>query len=300
MNNTNNNVNNYSNINNNMSNNTNNNVKVSSLKRMVKSKSFVTAICAILAVAVLIVGYNLRINSATKPVAVPVAVRRLTAGHLITDEDIRTINVPSSALSADYFANKTYIVGKYVNYDTTIPAGSMFYAGAIVTKDELPDAALFNLPDGETIYYLTVNMLTSFTNSILPNRYIDIYISTKEGDKALVGKFLENVKVLQVKTSDGQNVFDDSESSRIPYVLIFSLPEEQHLLMRDINAINNYSISASGSSGFSRIEIIPVPTNAYYKDGDEEIKPTVSSQYLKDYILNLAAEIPVDIRPVSE
>ena len=294
-----NNVNNYNNINNSISN-SNNNVKVSNLKRMVKSKSFVTAICAILAVAVLIVGYNLRINSATKPVAVPVAVRRLSPGHLITDEDIRTISVPASALSADYYANKTFIVNKYVNYDTTIPAGSMFYAGTIVSKEELPDSALLDLPDGETIYYLTVNMLTSFTNSILPNRYIDIYISTKEGDKALVGKFIENVKVLQVKTSDGQNVFDDSESSRIPYVLIFSLPEEQHLLMRDINAINNYSISASGSSGFSRIEIIPVPTNAYYKDGDEEIKSTVSSQYLKDYILNLAAEIPVDIRPVSE
>ena len=281
------------NINNNLNNN-NGNVKVSNLKRMIKSKSFVTAICAILAVAVLIIGYNIRINNATKPVAVPVAVRRLTAGHMITEEDIRTIEIPRNALTSNYYSNKAYIVGRYVNYDTTIPAGSMFYDGAIVNKDELPDAALFNVPEGETLYYLTVNMLTSFTNSILPNRYIDIYISTKEGDKALVGKFLENVKILQVKTSDGQNVFDDSESSRIPYVLIFSLPEDQHLLMRDINAINNYSISASNSS-FSRIDIIPVPTNTYYKDGDEELKPTVTSQYLKDYILNLAAEIPEDI-----
>jgi len=283
------------NFNNNNVNNKNANVKVSNLKRMMKSKSFVTAICAIMAVAVLIIGYNIRINNATKPVAVPVAVRRLTAGHLITDDDIRTVEIPRNALSSDYYSNKAYIVGRYVNYDTTIPAGSMFYSGAIVNKDDLPDAALFNVPDGETIYYLTVNMLTSFTNSILPNRYIDIYISTREGDKALVGKILENVKILQVKTSDGQNVFDDSESSRVPYVLIFSLPEEQHLLMRYINAINNYSISASGSGGFSRIDIIPVPTNTYYKDGDEELKPTVTSQYLKDYILNLAAEIPEDI-----
>lgn len=278
-----------------MNNNVNNNVNVSKFKGMIKSKSFVTAVCAVLVVLVLIVGYNLRIRSATQPVKVPVATRRLTSRHLITEEDIRYVDIPSGALSADYYARTEYVIGKYVNYDTTIQEGSLFYRGSIVQKEELPDEALLNIPEGETIYYLTVNMLTSFTNSILPGRYIDIYISTKEDNKALVGKFLSNIKVLQVKTSDGRNVFDDSEDTRVPYVIMFSLPEEQHLLMRDINAINNYSISAGGSS-FSRIEVIPIPTTAFFKDGDKEIQSTVSSQYLKEYILNLAAVIPEDVK----
>ena len=277
-----------------MNNNVNNNVNVSKLKTMVKSKSFVTTICAILVVVVLIVGYNLRIRSATQPVKVPVATRRLTSRHLITEEDIRYVDVPSGALSGDYYSRIEYVIGHYVNYDTTIQEGSLFYRGAVVPKQELPDEALLNVPEGETIYYLTVNMLTSFTNSILPGRYIDIYVSTEDNGKALVGKFLENIKVLQVKTADGRNVFDDSEDSRIPYVIMFSLPEEQHLLMRDINAINSYSISA-GNSNFSRIEVIPVPTKAFFKDGDKEIQSNVSSQYLKDYILNLSAVIPEDI-----
>ena len=101
-------------------------------------------------------------------------------------------------------------------------------------------------------------MLTSYTNSILPGNYIDIYLSTKETDKALVGKLLENVKILAVKTSEGLNVFEDSTDARTPHVIIFSLPEEYHLLLRKINAINSYSI-ASAESKFSRIEIIPVP-----------------------------------------
>ena len=275
-------------------NNNNNNVNISKIKKITKSKSFVTATCAVLAVLVLIVGYNLRIRNATQPVRVPVATRRLTARHLITEEDIRYVEIPSGALSGDYYPRAEYVIGDYVNYDTTIQEGSLFYVGSVVSRDELPDEALLNVPEGETLYYLTVNMLTSFTNSILPGRYIDIYISTESDEKALVGKLLENVKVLQVKTSDGRNVFDDSEDSRVPYVIMFSLPEDQHLLMRDINAINSYSIS-SGSSGFSRIEIIPVPTKAYYKDGDKEIQSTVSSDYLKDYILNMAAVIPENI-----
>lgn len=274
--------------------NNNNNVNVSKIKRITKSKSFVTATCAVLAVLVLIIGYNLRIRSATQPVRVPVATRRLTARHLITEEDVRYVEVPSGALSGDYFSRSEYVIGRYVNYDSTIQEGSLFYVGSIVSRDDLPDEALLNVPEGETLYYLTVNMLTSFTNSILPGRYIDIYISTEADNKALVGKLIENVKVLQVKTSDGRNVFDDSEDSRVPYVIMFSLPEDQHLLMRDINAINNYSIS-SGTSGFSRIDVIPVPTKAYFKDGDKEIQSTVSSQYLKDHILNMAAIIPEDV-----
>ena len=278
--------------------NNNNNVNVSKLRGMVKSKSFVTTFCAIMVVVVLIIGYNLRIRSATQPVKVPVATRRLTARHLITEEDIRYVDIPSGAISGDYYAKTEYVVGQYVNYDTTIQEGSLFYRGSIIPKKELPDEALYSVPEGETLYYLTVNMLTSFTNSILPGRYIDIYISTEENGKALVGKFLENIKVLQVKTADGLNVFDDSEDTRIPYVIMFSLPEEQHLLLRDINAINSYSITAE-NSGFNRIEVTPIPTNAYYKDGDKQIQSTVSSQYLKDYILNLVAVIPENIEVPS-
>ena len=269
------------------------NLNASKLQRMIKSKGFVTGFCAVLAVLVLVIGYNIRIKDATKPVRVPVAAEKLTSRHKITQEDITTVEVPKNALGGDYYGNEAYVIGQYVNIDTTIPKGSLFYRGAIVTADELPDEALLNVKEGETLYYLTVNMLTSYTNSIVPNRYIDIYISTKENDKALVGKLLKNVKVLQVKTSDGLNVFENSEESRTPYVILFALPESQHLLLRKINAINNYSIS-SEDSGFSRIEVIPIPTTAYAKDEGEQAEPEIASEYLRDYILDLAATIPED------
>ncbi len=272
----------------------NNNVSKSSLKRMLKSKGFVTGLCALLAVLVLVVGYNLRVNNATKPVRVPVAAARLSPRHQITSEDIVYVSIPRDAIASSYYAHDMDIIGRYVNYDTTIPQGSMFYDGAIVDREDLPDESLFGVDEGETLYYLTVNMLTSYTNSILPNRYIDIYISTKMNGKALVGKLLENVKVLQVKTADGRNVFDDSQQSNSPYVILFSLPEEQHLLMRKISAINAYSIS--GTSGFSRIDVIPVPTTAYFKEGDKKVPSTIASEFLQEHILNLAETIPEDIK----
>lgn len=272
----------------------NGNLNVSKVKRFLKNKNTVTALCAILIVVVLIVGYTIRVNNATKPVKIPVAKVTIQPRTEITADMITEINVPQEALKGNYYRNVSSLVGKYSNVNTVIPAGSIFYSEAVISKNDLPDSSLYDVAEGETLYYLTVNMLTSYTNSILPGNYIDIYISTKENNKALVGKILENVKILAVKTSDGKNVFENSDESRTPYVIIFALPEEQHLLLRKINAINSYSVYAT-NPGYSKIDIIPVPTAANFDGSEKDIKPNVTSQYLKDYILNMAATVPEDV-----
>ena len=271
-----------------------NNLNTSKFKRFFKRKNTVTALCAILIVVVLVVGYTWRVNSATKPVSIPVAKVTIQPKTEITADMITVIKVPKEALKGNYIDNTSSVIGKYSNVNTVIPAGSLFYKESVTTKEDLPDSSLYDVPEGETLFYLTVNMLTSYTNSILPGNYIDIYISTKENGKALVGKLLKDVKILAVKTSDGKNVFENSDETRVPYVIIFSLPEEQHLLLRKINAINNYSVY-SGNSGFSRIDIIPVPTTANFEGSDEQITSNVTSQYLQDYILNMAATVPEDV-----
>ena len=48
----------------------NGNLNVSKVKRFLKNKNTVTALCAILIVVVLIVGYTIRVNNATKPVKI--------------------------------------------------------------------------------------------------------------------------------------------------------------------------------------------------------------------------------------
>lgn len=272
----------------------NGNLNVSKVKRFLKNKNTVTALCAILIVVVLIVGYTIRVNNATKPVKIPVAKVTIQPRTEITADMITEINVPQEALKGNYYRNVSSLVGKYSNVNTVIPAGSIFYSEAVISKNDLPDSSLYDVAEGETLYYLTVNMLTSYTNSILPGNYIDIYISTKENNKALVGKILENIKILAVKTSDGKNVFENSDESRTPYVIIFALPEEQHLLLRKINAINSYSVYAT-NPGYSKIDIIPVPTAANFDGSEKDIKPNVTSQYLKDYILNMAATVPEDV-----
>ena len=56
--------------------------------------------------------------------------------------------------------------------NTMIPQGSMFYRAAVVSREESPDSYVEELEKGETLYYLPVNMVNSYANSILPGSYI--------------------------------------------------------------------------------------------------------------------------------
>ena len=90
----------------------------------------------------------------------------------------------------------------------------------------------------------------------------------------------------------GKNVFENSDEDRVPYVIIFSLPEEEHLLLRQINAINNFAIYSE--NGSSRIDLIAIPTNANFIHQEDEITMSVTSTFLRDYIKAMVTEVPIE------
>lgn len=270
-------------------------------KKFLSNKNTVTIIGVILAVLVLYFGYNWRVNRATEPVKVPFALTTIQPKTKITDDMIGYMNVARGAIKETVVVDPSKIIGKYSNINTMIPEGSMFYTAALTTKEQLPDSALFDVPEGETLYYLPINMETSFNNSMMPGNYIDIYIQTTtgkvdstkdeaptQGYKALVGKLLADVKILAVKTADGKNVFDSTDQTLVPATMIFSVPEEYHLLLRKAAYIGKIG-------SYKAIEIIPVPkTRKGSTENDEKMQPTVSSTYIKDFIEARSQYVPVD------
>ena len=235
------------------------------IKKFISNKNTVTIICAIIAVIVLYVGYNMRVQSAIEPVEIPYAKVTIQPRTKITKDMIGIVNVASAAVDAmggNVIIKKDDIINKYSNINTMIPQGSMFYNGAVVSKSDLPDAAVYDVPDGEELFYLNVNMTTSYVNSIVPGGYIDLYIRTtdKTTGRARVGKFIENIKVLAVKTSDGQNVFENTDEYRVPAYVLFSVPApEVDEMDDDGNLIMNQYLYLSAAQQLG-LTIIPVPT----------------------------------------
>lgn len=253
-----------------------------SFKRFFKNKNTVTVLGVILILILLYVGYSIQIKKHVEPVSVPVATQTIQPRTKITKEMITTIKVPASSLSDNVYRNSGLIIDKYSNVNTVIPAGSMFYKETIIEEKELPDVAFTEVKKGQIPYKFAVDMESTYGNSIFPGNKIDIYMKIGNGtdEKIMIGKLIENIKVLAVKDSSGRPVFENTSETRTPSMLIFGLKEELYLLLR--------KASYMGALG---VELYPVPHGgaAPIKDSTQ-----VSTQQLVDYINAHAEDIPVE------
>lgn len=245
--------------------------------KFLRNKNTVTILAVIGACVILYIGYNYRINQATRPVSIPYAKQEIEPRTLITDDMIGMMQVPASMLTNNTVRSASLVVGKYANYNTVIPAGSLFYSSTLVDWKDMPDSAWADIPDGYTVVSLPVNTETTMGNSIFPKNYIDLYyVDFDENGKLLFGKLIESIEVLSVKDSAGNYVFESSSKQREPAYLIFAVPEELHLLLRKASYL------AGG--------IVPVQRNKGYTENPSATE--VSSEYLENFILSKTVVIP--------
>ena len=141
----------------------------------------------------------------------------------------------------------------------------------------MPDSAFADIPDGYTIFSLKVDLHSTYGNSIYPGNYIDLYLKTTDStNKVVFGKLISSIKVLAVKDSAGNHVFETTVGDRTPSELLFAVTDDMFLLLKKAEYIN--------------CEITPIPRNASYSANPGET--SVASDYLRDFILSNAATIP--------
>lgn len=246
-----------------------------SLKRLFKNKNTVTILGVVAIVAVIFIGYKIQIKNAVDPVPnIPVAAETIQPRTKITDDLISYIDMASIAVPENVYTSSAGVVGKYSNYNTIIPKGSMFYYESVITEKDLPDAAFVDIPKGKIPYNFPVTMDSTYGNSIFPGNYIDLYMKAEnEAGQIMVGTLFENVKVLAVKDSEGNHVFENTSESREPAFIIFALDPEMNILLRKASYLSMYSV-----------ELSPVPHGTSLNSKDEENTTAVSSQTLQDFI----------------
>ena len=242
------------------------------IKRFFKNKNTVTILGVIAIILILFFGYRYQINKAVSPVKnIPVAAVTIQPRTKITSDMISYINVAPIVLQSNVIRSANAVIGKYSNYNTVIPKGSMFYSNVLVNEEDLPDSAFVDVPAGQVPYNFPVTMNSTYGNSIFPGNYIDIYMKAyNEQGKLMVGKLFENIKVLAVKDSSGKHVFENSDEERVPAFLIFGLSPEHNILLRKASYMSSYSVV-----------LFPVPHGASV---DTEGSTMVSSQTLQNFI----------------
>lgn len=252
---------------------------LNALKRFSKNKNIVTIVGVVVILALLYYGYSSQINSAVNPVSVVVAAETIQPRTKITEDMVRTIDVPNISVTKDVLKNKYDVVDKYSNVNTMIPEGSMFFKQSVIREEELPDAAFIKVKKGEVVYSFRVNTESTYGNSIFPGTYVDIYMKTGNGsnEQIMIGKLLKNVEVLSVKDSSGKAVFESTSDNRTPSMMLFGLTEYNNLLLKKASYI-------------SGVELYIVPSSTA-TSGD---RTEVSTQQLVDYINAHAVDLPTD------
>jgi len=87
----------------------------------------------------------------------------------------------------------------------------------------------------------------------------------------MFGRFLSNIQILAVKDAQGRHVFDNTEESRTPAYMLFAIPEEQFLLLKKADYLQNkYAV-----------ELMLVPNTEELPD---DVKVNVSSEQIKEFI----------------
>lgn len=253
-----------------------------SFKKFIKNKNTVTVLGIILILAVLYWGYSSRINDAVQPVSVPVAARKIGPYEKITAEDIKYVQVSNVSINENVLRSSANIMNLYTNLNVTIPEGSMFYSDWLVNEKNLPGKWIENVDfeAGEEAYYMSTNAVETLGNSVIPDSYIDIYMrAINEDGKVVYGKFLENIKIMVVHDSAGNDVFG-GETESTPSYLGFAVHQEYYVLLKKIEYLQNQGI-----------ELVIAPHGTKLENlGDVAVR----SEDLRDYVVAKTTEIDTD------
>lgn len=263
---------------------------VNGIKKFLQNKNTVTVVGIVVVIFILYFAYNMRVNRTINPISVPYAKEDIQAGTQITNDMVETTRVTSQmADQLEVIRNMSEVVDRYANADTMIPKGSLFYERNVVDKEDLPASIILDIKEGHTLYQLHVDNYSTYGNNIFPNSYIDIWVKinlpsgvckTTDGKKSSgiwVTRFIENVKVISVEDSNGDDVFGDPENIKSPSRLIFGVPDDYFILLKKLEYLTQYGT-----------ELEPIPLGSKVESEAGEV--TVSSEDLQKCINELTGK----------
>lgn len=208
----------------------------------------------------------------------------------ITEDMIVKHSTPSRGIPLNAVTNPKEIVGKWTVTGYGLSKNSFFYKEKIVNQNELPDAGLLELKEGEMAIPLLVDLETSLGNSIVPDTHLNLNFSNvvyeQSDTKIISGPVVENVRVVAVKDSQASNVFDpegkidetkgnevtSTNAKTLAKIYIFAVPEELGEIVLKGKKIG---------------EVFPVVTGNAYKT---DLKAVSTQNEVIDYIKNASIE----------
>ncbi|GAD15387.1 flppilus assembly protein CpaB [Geobacillus kaustophilus GBlys] len=212
-----------------------------------------------------IFGYNyFSVQKAVKPTKIVMTVKEIPGHTKITEDMVTVRTIPGDAIPPNAIKNIKDVVGKYTVDGFGIPANSYLFQGKVLPKDQMADAAVLNLKEGEVAFPLLVDIETSSGNSIVPGTYVDLYfmkkvdeqktLIDKKQEKVIFGGLFQHVRVTAAKDQDTYDVFheenkdDNNDRKRITRLYTFAVTPEQYQYLERAKKLGEIIPLATGLS----------------------------------------------------
>ena len=174
--------------------------------------------------------------------------------------------------STNLVTNQSQVIGKYVSFDSRIPKGGLFYTPELMAPEQRPNYITEDIEQGYTVFSLPVDMHSTYGNSIYPDDYIDLYISTTNVEgKVIVAEIIESIKVKDVRDDEGHSVATRLSESGIPSEIIFAVPDDVFYILYRAYKLGDMTI-------------FPVPRNKEYTEMGDKRASLVAKESLIDLI----------------
>ena len=233
------------------------------IKRFLQNKNTVTIIGVALIVGIIYFGYNYRIKQATNPTKVPYAKTTIQPRTKITEDMIGYMDVMPSMINKSTITNIKYIVGKWSNYNTIIPEGSLFYTQTVVTSDQLPDSAFITIPEGYTPFNLSVNaaiptdetistiITLAYTRAI--NVGVEGAIVTSETAEPIIGLAQAKMLAIASEVADTEGAIDDELADKLSNVAVAAAPVVEEVVEEEEEEEEEESSEEEAAAGLGAL-----------------------------------------------
>lgn len=207
-----------------------------------------TAIGAVVVIVLSIVSYfvfQYALNDAISLVDVPFASKTILPHERIVEGDIVMKKIPKAYVEYGVLLQKKDILGKYVDLQSKVAKGSIFYTDMLKHEDDLTELPSLLLKEGQVAYPLSSDLLKSSGNTLSMNQKVDVYITFTDSKTKVttVDRLLKNVRIIGLKDRNGLSLGDE-KAQKIPAVILIAIAEEHLDYVKKANKIATIDLFA--------------------------------------------------------
>lgn len=144
--------------------------------QLFRRKSF-KFLCFLVMLVLAFLGGVLIVSNKYKLIDVPIAGGFLDKREVIKNKDIEYIKMPKVYVNEDVILDENELIGKYINNDYFVNAGSFFYRNFIDDEFSMNDIDYIKLDNNKTVYELFVKDASLNAAHLNKNMYVDLYLT---------------------------------------------------------------------------------------------------------------------------